>query len=194
VYTILSRTRCGSAMPSSGSQICVVEFAQRRHRFLALPFGLEEARLVHHVAQPEHQARAAALEHLQRLQELAAQPDGLLVDDEHVGLESLGGVLDDRSAHRHRLADVEVQVERGVLAVPELDHAGNAHEVDARAEVEAADDRRARKDQDGELLEALDQRMREGAAAAQVAEAEGVVAVDEYAAIVPSVPHGAPPL
>jgi hypothetical protein len=60
---------------------------------------------------------------------------------------------------------------------------GHAHEVDARAEVEAADDRRARQDQDGELLVALDERVRDGAAPAQVAEAEGVMAVDEYAAV-----------
>jgi hypothetical protein len=35
--------------------------------------------------------------------------------------------------------------------------------------------------------------VREGAAAPQVAKAEGVMAVDEYAAIVPPAPHGTPP-
>src|SRR5262245_2031217 len=172
----------------------VVELAQRGQRLLALPLGLEQAGLVHHVAQAEDQARAPLLQHLEGLQQLAAQPDRLLVDDEHVGRELLCGVLDDGGAHRHRLADVEVQVERRVLAVAQLDHAGHAHEVDARAEIEAADDRRAGEDQDRELLVALDQRVRDRPAAAQVAEAEGVVAVDEYAAIVPPGPHGAPPL
>src|SRR5439155_19611499 len=88
--------------------------------------------------------------------------------------------------------DVEVQVERRVLAVTQLDHAGHAHEVDARAEVEAADDRRARQDQDRELLVALDQRVRDRAATAQVAEAEGVMAVNEYAAILALRSHTAP--
>ena len=89
--------------------------------------------------------------------------------------------------------DVEVQVERGVLAVAQLDHARHAHEIDARAEVEAADDRRARKDQHRELLVALDQRVRDRAAAAQVAEAERVVAVDQYAAVAPASTLMTPP-
>ena len=172
----------------------VVEVAQRRHRFLALPFRLEEARLVHHVAQPEHQARAAALERLEGGQHFPPEADGLLVDDEQIRVENFGRVLDDRRAHRQHLGDVEVQVERRVLAVTQLDHAGHAHEVDARAEVEAADDRRARQDQDRELLVALDQRVRDHAAAAQMAEAERVMTVNEYAAILALRSHTTPPL
>src|SRR5882672_11172036 len=171
----------------------VVQVAQRRQHVLALPFGLERGRLVHHVAQPEHQARALTLQHLQRVEHLAAQPDRLLVDDEQVRREDLGGVLDDRGAQQQRFGDVEVQVERRVLPVAQLDHAGDAHEVDARAEIEAADDRRAGQDQDRELLEAVDQRVRQGTAAPQVAEAKGVMAVDEYAAVSPPAPHGTPP-
>ena len=170
----------------------VVELAQRGNRFLALPFRLEKARLVHHVTQAQDDACVAALERLQGLQQLAAQAHGLLIDDEDVRIELFGGVLDDRSAHRHRLADVQMQIERGVLAVPQLDHAGHAHEVDARAEIEAADDRRARKDEDRELLEILDEGMRDRAAATQMAEAKRVVAVDQDAAIVPPGPHGVP--
>src|SRR5262249_16200094 len=113
----------------------------------------------------------------------------LLVADEHGGGAVRGGRPDDRGAQRERLGDVEVQVERRVLAVAQLDHARDAHEIDARAEVEAADDRRAGEDQDRELLEAVDERVREGAAAAEVAEAERVVAVDEYAAVRTPAPH-----
>src|SRR5207249_5714036 len=123
----------------------------------------------------------------------ASQSHGLLVDDEQVRVEDLRRMLDDRRPHRQRLADIEVQIERRVVAVAQLDDAGHAHEVDARAKVEAADDRRAGEDQDGELLVALDQCMRDRAAAAQVAEPEGVVAVDEYATILAARSHTAAP-
>ncbi|MNC95506.1 hypothetical protein D3C83_126480 [compost metagenome] len=56
-------------------------------------------------------------------------------------------MLDDRFAHAQRFLDIDQQVERGVFAVAQLDDAGNAHEVDAAAEVEAADQRRAGQDQ-----------------------------------------------
>ena len=85
------------------------------------------------------------------------RPKRLLVDQEHVRLEHLGSVVDDRAADLERLLDVEMQVQRGVLAVAQLDHAGHADEVDPRAEIEAADDRRAREDQHREVLESLDQ-------------------------------------
>jgi hypothetical protein len=79
--------------------------------------------------------------------------------------------------------DVDVQAERGVLAVAQLDHAGHAHEIDACPEIEAADDRRAREDEDRDVLVVLDQRVRDGAAAAEVPEAEAIVAIDEDACL-----------
>ena len=121
------------------------------------------------------------LEHDQRVLDLAAEAERLLVDQEQVGAERLGGVADDRGADAERLLDVDVQVERGVFAVAQLDDAGHAHEIDARLEIEAADDRRARQDQDRQVLVALDQRMRHRPAAAQMAEAQRVMAVNENA-------------
>jgi hypothetical protein len=123
---------------------------------------------------------------------LAAQADRLLVDDEDVRLEHLGGVLDDRAAQLQRLLDVQVQVERGVFAAAQLDHAGHAHEIDARAEIEGADDRRAGQDQHRDVLEFLHQRMRDGAAAAQMAEAHRIVAVDQDAAVQTPLRHVRP--
>src|SRR5690349_21865350 len=76
-----------------------------------------------------------------------------------------------------------MQVERGVFTVAKLDHTGNADEVHPAAEVETADDRRARQDQDREVLVTLDQRMGDRPAAAQVAEAESVVAVNQHATV-----------
>jgi hypothetical protein len=154
---------------------------QRREHPLALPL-LEQARgLVHDVAQAEHAARAAGAEQLERRAHLAAQPQRLLVDQEQVRGEHLGGVVDDRAADLEGLVDAQAQVERGVLAVPELDHPRHADEVDARLEVEGADDRRAGKDQHRELGEAVDQVVRDRPAAAQVPEPEAVVAVDQQA-------------
>ena len=63
---------------------------------------------------------------------------------------------------------------------------GNPDEIDPRAEVEAADDGRARQDQHRHALEAVDHRMRDRPAAAQVAEAEAVVAVDQDPCVVES--------
>ena len=63
----------------------VVEIVERREHVLALATRLEQAHgLVHDVAQAEDQARAAVLEHDQRVARLAAQAERLLVDDEQV--------------------------------------------------------------------------------------------------------------
>ena len=163
----------------------VVEIAQRRHDVLALPFRGQQVGIVHDVAQAQDQRHAAILQHPERVLDLAAQAQRLLVDDEDVGIEDVRGVMDDRAADLQRLIDVDMQVEGGVVAVAQLDDAGDAHEIDPGAEVEAADDRRARHDQDRELLVLLHQGMRDGAAAPQMPETEGVVAVDQY----PGIPH-----
>ena len=42
--------------------------------------------------------------------------------------------------------ELEAEAERRIFAVPKLDHTGDADEVDARAEVEIADDRRSGQD------------------------------------------------
>ena len=120
---------------------------------------------------------------------LALQTERLLVDEEEVGPKALGRLLDDRRADRHRLVEVDVQTERLVFAVVQLDDARDANEIDAGQEVEAADDRRSRQDQHRYALEAVDDRVRDRAAAAQVAEPEAVVAVDQYPGIVESF-HG----
>src|SRR5262249_32473793 len=72
--------------------------------------------------------------------------------------------------------------ETRIVAVAELDDAGDANEVDASPEAEAADDRRAGQDQDVQLLVLPDQGVGDGAATAEMPEPEGVMAVDEDAA------------
>ena len=79
---------------------------------------------------------------------------------------------------------------RRVLAVPQLDDAGDLHEVDAGAVVERAGDRRARDDEHVEAAEILDERMRDRAASAQMAETERVVAVHEDPCIFETPQHG----
>ena len=135
---------------------------------------------------PSTSVRPLRFQHLQRRDDLALEAQRLLVDEEQVGPKAQRRLPDDRGAHFHRLVERDVQAERLVLAVGELDHARDAHEVDARAEIEAADDRRARQDQHRHALEPVDQRVRDRAAAAQVAEAEAVVAVDEDPRVVES--------
>ena len=119
----------------------------------------------------------------QRLLDLALQAHRLLVDDEDVRLEGLGRVADDRLAHLQRLVQVDMPVHRCVFAVAQLDDARDLHEIDAGAIVEGAGDRGARDDQDVEAAIILDQRMRDGAAAAEMAEAERVVAVHQDAGV-----------
>ena len=118
---------------------------------------------------------------LERRHDLAAQAERLLVDDEEVGPVDVGGVADDPGAHLERMLDADPEVGRVVLAgVDLLDHARDAHEVDARAELVGADHRRARDDQHRDRLVGLDDGVGDGAAAAHMAETERVVAVDQH--------------
>ncbi len=148
---------------------------------LALPFDGEHRRIVHDVAQAEHQRRAAVLQQPQRRPDLAAQAERLLVDDEQVGTVDVGGVADDAGAHLERMFDADPKVGRIVLAgVDLLDDARDAHEVDARAELVGADHGRARDDQHRHGRVGLDDGIGDGAAAAHMAETEGIVAVDQH--------------
>jgi hypothetical protein len=122
---------------------------------------------------------------------LAAQAQGLLIDDEQVGIVGLGGVADDRGADRQSLGNVDMQVQRRVVAVAQLDHPGHAHEIHPRLEIEGAGDLRSRDDEDVNALEVLRQRMRDRSAATKVPKAERVMAVHEDADFVQ--PRGAHP-
>ncbi len=134
----------------------------------------------------KHQGRPLRLQHLQRRHDLAFQAKRLLVHQEQVGPEAQRRLSDDGGAHFHRLVERDVEAERLIFAVGELDHARDPDEVDPRAEIEAADDGRAGQDQDRHALEPVDERMRNGAATTQVAEAKAVVAVDQDPCVVES--------
>ncbi len=157
----------------------VIEVVQGRIDVLAPPFVEQAARLVHHVAQAQHQPCAPLLQERQGVQDLAAQAQRLLVDQKEVRVEDVGGVLDDGAADVERLLDVDVQLQGRVFAVAQLDHAGHAHEIDAGLEIEAADDRRAREDQDRQMRELLDQMVSDRPTAAQMPQTETVVAEDQ---------------
>ena len=122
----------------------VIIFLQCGNRLLARPLGTQLRRLVHDVAQSEHDRRAAPAQELEGRTHLAAQAQGLLVHDEEIGIENVGGVLHDRGAHLQRFLGRDVQIERGVLAIAELDNAGHPHEIHPRPKIEAANDGRAR--------------------------------------------------
>jgi hypothetical protein len=59
----------------------------------------------------------------------------------------------------------------------------------ARSEIEGTDDRGARQDQHRQLLEALDQRVSDRAAAPQMPQPERIVAVDQDASVVAALSH-----
>ena len=108
------------------------------------------------------------------------RPERLLVDDEQVGPEmsAVSRMMRVRissvcSTPTRRLAESYSPFDL-------LDDARDAHEVDARAELVGADDRRARQDQDRDVVVGLDQGVGDRAAAAHMAEAERVVAVDQH--------------
>ncbi len=164
----------------------IVDMLQRGEHLLALPFLQQELGLVHDVAQAQHERGPLRLQHLQRRHDLALEAERLLVHQKQVRTKAERRLPDDGGAHLHGLVEGDVQAERLVFAVGELDHAGNAHEIDPRAEVEAADDGRSGQNQHRHALEPVHQRVRDRPTATQVAEAEAVVAVDQDPCVVKS--------
>jgi len=81
------------------------------------------------------------LQRFERAQNLAAQTERLLVDNEDIRFEDLRGMLDDRGTDRERLIDIDVQRERGVFAVPQLDDTWDPHKIDAGPKLETSNDR-----------------------------------------------------
>ena len=156
----------------------VVVLAQRRQNVLALPFVRQHLGIVHHVPQAQHAGHPALVHQAECRRDLAAQAQWLLVHDEEVGIENVGRVFDDRGAQGQRVFDGQRQGQGGVFAVAQLDHAGNAYEIDPAAEVEAADNRGSGEDQHTGLAVGFHEGMRDLPAAPQVAQAEGIVTVD----------------
>ena len=157
----------------------VVVVAQGGGRALAGPFVREAGGLVQHVAQPEDEPGVALPEEVEGSAHLSPEPERLLVHDEHVGAKCLRGVADDGLAERQHLVEGEVEGERGVLPVRELGDPGNAHEIDPRRKLEAADEGRPGDDEHREVPARAHERAGDRPAPAQVPEAERVVAVDE---------------
>ncbi len=106
------------------------------------------------------------------------------------GWNVLSRVANTRLTHLQRFMQVDVARHRGIFAVAQLDYARDLHEVDARPIVERAGDRGSGDDQNVEAAIILDQRMRDRAAAAQVAETERVVAIHEDTGIFQAPCHG----
>ena len=148
-------------------------------RALALPFRYEKRRLVHHVADAEHETAAGRLQIVESRHDLAAEARRLLVDDEDIRPESLGGLENEGLAQADRLVEAHVEVEAAVIPVRQLGDAGNADVVDAAVELEIADDRGAGDDDDRGVGTVLDDGVGKGPRPAQMSEAEGVVAVDK---------------
>ena len=170
----------------------VVEIAQGRDGVLALPLRLEELRVIHDVSQTENDPGAAILEHVDRFANLAPQSEGFLVDEEDVGIKDVGGMPHDGRAQRHGLLDTEHWIERRVLSVAQLDDTRNAHEVHPRTKIETANDGKARKYEDREVVDGPHHGMGDGSTAAQMPQSETVMAVDQNAGAFRNLDHDAP--
>ncbi len=159
----------------------IVQVAQGGHGVLAPPFRRQHGGIIHDVAQAQHQAGAPPLQHAQGFLDLAAQTQRFLIDDDHVGGEDIRRMLDDLGPHMNGLFEIYAKVQRCVFAIAKLDHTGNADEIDPGAKVEAADDRRAGQDQYGQIRIFAHQGVGDGTASPQMAEAHGVVTIDQDA-------------
>ena len=95
--------------------------------------------------EPQDQRRTAILEHGQGVLDLAAQAQGFLVDQQDIGIEGLGRMANDRGPHGQGLFDADVQAERGIFAVAQLDDSGDADKIHPCAKIEAADNGGTRK-------------------------------------------------
>ena len=109
-----------------------------------MPFVGERERLVHDVTKSQHAAGAASPQQLQRRTNLTAQAERLLVDEKDVRVEDVGRVADDGTSNLQGLFNIDMQLERRVFTVPELDAARHPDEIDPGPEVKAANDRRPR--------------------------------------------------
>ncbi len=111
-----------------------------KHLFLH-PLLQQGLRRIEHIAQTEHRANTARFQVMQGVTHFAVQTQRFLVNDEQVGRIDLGGLANDRLANRQGFAQVDVQAQRGVLAIVQLDDARYANEIHPRLEFKTADHR-----------------------------------------------------
>ena len=129
------------------------------------------------------------MQHAQGLPDLAFQSQGLLVNDEDIRVEGHRRVPDDGFPNGERLIKLDVQAQRGIAAILQLDDPGNSDKVHPGTELKVADDRRSRKDQDRDALVAAHQFIGDRSAAAEMAEPEAVVTVYQYTAVIETGAH-----
>jgi hypothetical protein len=83
--------------------------------------------------------RSASLQHGERFCDFALEAIRLFVDDKNIRIEGFRRMLDNRSAHGQRLLRIDMQAERGVFAIAQLDNAGNTNEIHTGLKIEAPD-------------------------------------------------------
>ena len=159
----------------------VVEGLNRRNRILACPFRGKRLRFIKDITQAQHKPRPACLEARKGGFKFAPQPERLLVNDEKVGRKAERRLPDQGRAKRRRRVDGPMGAQGHIVAAAQLDDAWHPDEVDARLEIEAADDRRTGYNEDPQLRAGLGQRLGYCPAASEMAQTETVVAVDQDA-------------
>jgi hypothetical protein len=155
-------------------------------RLVVAVLGPDAARrldAVEDVAQQQHQARPAlcARQRFDRAREFVFDAERLLVHQHQVGPEVGDRALDQVGAQPHRLVQVERQRARAVVATRVARQAGQLDVVDARRDAKGVQHRAAGQHQHRDLGRGLHQVARHLEHAADVAQAEGVVRIDEDA-------------
>ena len=119
----------------------IKQVLQGGHDILAFPFRFQQVRVIHYIAQPKDRRHPPIPHNMQRLFHLSPQAQRFLVDDKQVGIEHAGRVADDGFPQRQSIFNVDMQLQRGVVAIAQLDHTRNPHKINAAAKIKAADDR-----------------------------------------------------
>src|SRR5438552_6742476 len=133
------------------------------------------------VAQREHdlRLRPARAQEVEGGQQLAVDPTGHVVDDQHVGIEALGDRPDEILAQAAYPVEADVEMTGAVGIRADLLHGGQLDEVDARWCLEHVGGLEAGHDEDRGLGQVATQVAGDREAPAEVPEPEGVVRVEE---------------
>ena len=137
--------------------------------------------LVENVPYPEHDPHrmGQAPERRKRPRELTVDPQGTLVDDHDVGVEPERRPTDDRAPHPLHLVCQGREEARLVTVRRDSIEAGELEVVDRLGDAERVDDGRPGDDEDRRAREGTAERVGEEKRAVDVAQAEGVVGVEE---------------
>jgi hypothetical protein len=162
----------------------VVEAIDQFERAVPLPLFRNDVGGVDHVAKAEDEPRllTAGLQGVEHRAQFARVAARRVVDEDRVRAELEGRGREDRRAKARDRVFGQTQRARRVGPVGGFYDARELQQIDAANGVERRRARRAGRDQDGRLLVASGEALRDHEASAQMTEPVGVVAIEEDAA------------